>query len=299
MRDLFLASLKGDTPELYADVKSTELEYFDRLVAKFQVDEKHGLSQTVISLTTAPQRELHIDGTPGGQLQMSSIINHLTHAHNTPAKAEAIQSAAVILETLIISRAHFPFSSPTPLTKEAFCRATIMLSDRCIENFKSSIIIGRDYVVSKRTNRKRLLFIYSALASPPTGKLHCLYLRIIADFGLSVPGMPTHDDVLDTVCRVRYPWRYYSKPNDEPVRHPVTEFLPLAKRLEPLQDAKLPVSISTPHPLRDLVAAFPPRRGRVPTDLSFENGGTVDAEQFVLWAKKVCQMHGGEMEGEH
>lgn len=106
---------------------------------------------------------------------------------------------------------------------------------------------------------------------------------------LPAPGVPSHEDILDTVCRVRYPWRYCLKPKDEPIRRPVTVFLPLAERLEPLQDAKLPDSIPTPHPLRDLVAAFPPRWGESPADLSFENGDMIDAEQFVLWAKKVCQ----------
>lgn len=101
-------------------------------------------------------------------------MNHLTHAHNAPAKTEAIQSAAFVLETLIISHAHFPFSSPTPLTEDAFCRAILILSDRCKESFKQAIIINRDYVVSKRTDRKRLLFIYSALARPFTGKMRSL-----------------------------------------------------------------------------------------------------------------------------
>jgi hypothetical protein len=102
-------------------------------------------------------------------------------------------------------------------------------------------------------------------------------------------GAPTHDDVVDTVCRVRYPWRYYLKPKDEPIRRPITDFLPLAELLEPLHDAKLPGFISTPHPLRDLVAAFPPRQGEQTADWSYENKDTVDTEQFVLWAKRVCQ----------
>jgi hypothetical protein len=80
-----------------------------------------------------------------------------------------------ILENLIILHAHFPFSSLTPLKKDSFCRAILILSDRCGVSFKEAIIINRDYVVSKRTNRKRLRFIYSALARPLAGKC-ILYL---------------------------------------------------------------------------------------------------------------------------
>ena len=122
------------------------------------------------SSTLASNSGPHTGGTHGSQIWMSSIINYLTHVHSAPAKAQAIKSAASFLEIMILSHASFLFSSPTLLTKDALCRAFLILSNRCREHFKQSIIVNRDCVVSKRTNRKRFLFIYSALACPSQGK---------------------------------------------------------------------------------------------------------------------------------
>jgi hypothetical protein len=227
---------------LDVDVTPAELQYFDDLVAGFDV-------------------------TSDGQLQMDSIIHHLTSTHTT--KSEVIQLYASILGNLIIAHACFPFSSPVLLTKDAFCRAILLLTDRCESNFKQATGTGGHETMRKRSEQKRLEFIHSALARPPTGT-------------------PTHDDILDVISRVQYP--RLIAPKGVIRRRPITDFSLMAERLEPAKDQTLPdpLPISVLKPLENLVVAFPPRYTEVASDLSFEGGGKLNAEEFVQWATKVC-----------
>jgi hypothetical protein len=227
---------------LDVDVTPTELEYFDDLVAGFDV-------------------------SSDSQLQMTSIIHHLARIHTT--KSEVIQLNASILENLIISHACFPFSSPVLFTKDAFCRAILLLTDRCESNFKQATGTAGQETIRKRSEQKRLEFIHSALACPPTGT-------------------PTHDDILDVISRIQYPWLI--APKGIVRRRPIADFSLLAERLEPSKDQTLPdpLPISVLKPLENLVAAFPPRYTEAVTDLSFEGNGELSAEGFVQWAKKVC-----------
>lgn len=229
---------------LDVDVTPTELEYFDEVVAGFDI-------------------------ASDGQLQMSSIMHHLTHTHTT--KSDVIQLNASILERLIISHACFPFSSPVLLTKDAFCRAILLLTDRCESNFKQATQTAGHQTMRKRSEQKRLEFIRSSLACPPTG-------------------MPTHDDILDVISRVQYPWLV--APKGIVRRRPVTDFYTLAQRLEPLKDKILPDPLpgSIIKPLENLLAAFPPRWNKAVSNLSFEESGELSAERFVQWATKVCIM---------
>jgi hypothetical protein len=227
---------------LDVDVTPTELQYFDDLVAGFDV-------------------------ASDGQLQMTSIIQHLTRTHTT--KSEVIQLNASILGNLIISHACFPFSSPVLLTEDAFCRAILLLTDRCESNFKQATRTGGQETMRKRSEQRRLEFIHSALARPPTGT-------------------PTHDDILDIVSRVQYP--RLIAPKGIVRRRPITDFSLLAERLEPAKDQALPdtLPISVLKPLENLVAAFPPRYTEAASDMSFEGDGELNAEVFVQWAIKVC-----------
>jgi hypothetical protein len=227
---------------LDVDVTPAELQYFDDLVAGFDI-------------------------TSDGQLQMDSIIHHLTSTHTT--KSEVIQLYASILGNLIIAHACFPFSSPVLLTKDAFCRAILLLTDRCESNFKQATGTGGHETMRKRSEQKRLEFIHSALARPPTGT-------------------PTHDDILDVISRVQYP--RLIAPKGVVRRHPITDFSLMAERLEPAKDQILPdpLPISVLKPLENLVVAFPPRYTEAASDLSFEGGGELNAEEFVQWATKVC-----------
>lgn len=224
------------------DVTPTELEYFDDLVAG-------------------------LDVAADGQLQITSILDHLTRAHAT--KSEVIQVNTSILEILIISHACFPFSSPVLLTKDAFCRALLLLTSRCESNFKQATSTAGQQTMRERMEQQRLQFIYSALACPPTG-------------------MATHDDIVDIISRVKYPWLV--APKGIVRRRPVSDFFPLAERLEPSKDKTLPdtLPVSNLKPLGKLVAAFPPRWNEAVSDLSFKGSGMLSVEQFVQWATKVC-----------
>jgi hypothetical protein len=229
---------------LSVNVTPTELEYFDGVVAGF-------------------------DFASDGQLQMTSILHHLTRTHTM--KSELIRLNASVLENLILFHACFPFTSPVLLTKDAFCRTILLLTNRCESNFKQATQTAGHQTMRKRSEQQRLEFIHSALAHPPTG-------------------IPTHDDVLDVISRVKYPWLV--APKGIVLRHPVTHFSPLARRLEPLKDKRLsdPLPVSILKSLESLVAAFPPRWNEAVSDLSFEGSGELNAERFVQWATKVCIM---------
>lgn len=239
-----MVTLKEGSDTITADVEPAELEYFDNLIAGFDV-------------------------TSDSELQMPPIIHHLTRAYAT--KAGVIQSTVCILETLILSHACFPFPSPVLLTKDAFCRAILLLTSRCERNFNQVESTSSHDTIRERSKQKRLTFIYSALVRPPIG-------------------VPTHDDILDVVCRVQYPRGFYAKGIIR--RRPISDFLPLAERLAPSEDKTLPDSLPvlTLQPLKNLVAAFSPRRDKPVDDLGFGGREKLSAEQFVLWATKVCNI---------
>jgi hypothetical protein len=108
------------------------------------------------------------------------------------------------------------------------------------------------------------MFINPALARSPTG-------------------CPTNDDILDVVCRVQYPWYICSKNLDR--LRPITDFLPLAERLEPssLKDlASLgPLPVSLLEPLRDIAKAFPPRHNEPVADLGFGGANALPIKEFL------------------
>ena len=227
-------------------VDPIELARFDDLVAGFDLDSD-------------------------GQIELNSLLKHLTLSHAT--QTDLIRSTASNLEILITSHACFPFSSPTPLTRDAFCRAVLLLTSRCEKPFRFATWVsgkhGYDYVRT-RYPRDRLMFIYSALARPPTG-------------------YSTSNDILDVVCRVRYPWFICSKNLDR--LRPITDFIPLAERLEPssLKDPSLldPLPVSLLEPLHDIAKAFPPRHKEPAADLGFGGADTLTMNEFLLWARKV------------
>ncbi|KAF2449655.1 hypothetical protein P171DRAFT_197283 [Karstenula rhodostoma CBS 690.94] len=212
-----------------------------------------------------------------GQIRMSSIICHLEQVHTS--KIGAIQSAASLIKALITAHAHFPFSAPVELTEKSFCRAILLLTNRSQELFKQAEggTIGgveSDYI-RKRPDEKRLTFIHSALLIEPAG------------VSTSDSGIPTQDDVLDVLCRVQYPAAVRGKHRVQ--RRPVSEFLPLAERLEPSPEGKREYEVpgSQLALLRDLIAAFPPRWTESPVELEHAEQDSLTAEQFVLWATKV------------
>ncbi|KAL1600421.1 hypothetical protein SLS60_006806 [Paraconiothyrium brasiliense] len=211
-----------------------------------------------------------LGATADGQIPLQSIILYLSKAH--ASKINVIQPAASLIETFVIAHAHFPFSAPVKLTEESFCRAILLLTDRCREPFQqaeggASGGVSHEYI-RKRPDERRLTFLHSALLRLNTG-------------------IPTQDDVLDVVCRVDYPAAIHGK--DRIQRRPVSCFVPLAERLEPIRDVSTEdaAPVSQLKPLQDLVAAFPPRWTEPPADADYGIPEGLNAEQFVQWASRV------------
>ncbi|KAJ4305082.1 hypothetical protein N0V90_000612 [Kalmusia sp. IMI 367209] len=173
------------------------------------------------------------------QISIRSILDHLKQAH--AAKAPVVEAAGPILETLITSHAHFPFADPVLLTRNTLLQAIILLTRRCRQYLLQEVSLGDDLVIRVRSERQRLRFMYSALAHPPAG-------------------LPTRHDIVDVVCRVKYPMDFDHSPKVEPRKY-VRELEPLAERLKPDGDVEVQgrIPVADLQPLVELVAAFPLR----------------------------------------
>lgn len=201
------------------------------------------------------------------QLDMSSVMQHILHQHKE--NPEALQLNRINLETLIISHASFPFTKTPELTVNALCRSLLLLTDRCESNFKQMVCLGGHKTIRTRTPSARLRFIFSALTNPPSG-------------------VPTQDDVLDVLCRVKYPAQLAYK--GQLLRKPVTDLAPLAERLQPCKESVVVenMSAATMQQLRELVEAFPSPYQHLVVDTEVDISSDVHVEAFVKWALQVC-----------
>lgn len=205
------------------------------------------------------------------QIPLKSIIGKLSQAH--PSNADIIQSMTPKLKQLIVAYASFPFSTPVVLTKDALCRAILLLTKRGWRCWNR----GEETTIPSRSAKKQLSFLYSALVCPPAGA-------------------PTQGDVLDVVCRVRYPCHVHRgtilNGLNHLRRHPATDFIPLAERLQPVQDAKpldrLPVSQL--QLLHTFAMAFTPPWLEEPVPPGFEESKSINEEQFISWAEEVSKV---------
>lgn len=252
IRGLFLAYFKEGN-EVWAPLYTeTDREHFDKRTASLVAD-------------------------ANDLIPLSLIIESLSRLH--PSKANIIHSMSPILDILIMAYASFPFSTPVILTKDAFCRAVLLLTERswpCFKQaWKRSTQQGVKTIIRSRSVEKQLSFLYSTLVRPPIGA-------------------PTHDDVLDVLCRVRYPCNirtgrlHDSKTTKRP---PDTKFMPLAERLEPTKDAQ-PLALlpfSQIQLLQNFVAAFTPPYIKRVAYSGFADSDSIDKDQFIEWAKEVCE----------
>jgi hypothetical protein len=114
------------------------------------------------------------------------------------------------------------------------------------------------------------MFLYSALARPPTG-------------------YPTDDDILEVLCRVEYPW--YIDFKEEIRLRNIKDFIPIAERLNPSPwknpSVLGPLPVELLEPLRDIAEAFSPRYEERTEDLGFEGAEALTMEEFVKWSEKV------------
>ena len=200
-----------------------------------------------------------------GQLNISSIAQHILQQHTK--NRESLQLNRINLESLIISHASFPFIR-AKLTADALCRSLLLLTNRCESNFKQQVCLGGHKTIRTRTPSARLRYIFSALTNPPSG-------------------VPTQDDVLDVLCRVKYPAQLAYK--GQLLRKPVTDLAPLAERLQPCKEQVVVenMSAATMQQLRELVEAFPSPYQHLVVDTEVDTSGSLRVEDFVKWALQV------------
>jgi hypothetical protein len=182
-----------------------------------------------------------------------------------PKKAHIIQRNASILESLIVPHACFPFSDTVPLTRDALCRAVILLTHKC----KSTL--GRK--AKSPLSDRRLRFIFSAISQhTPAGVL-------------------SYDDMLDAVHRLPYPARA-NRVKGYVILKSRECLAPVADRLEPGKPKSVtlePLPIAVLKPLEELVQAFKSERNPPLADFNpkLPDVSEVSVEQFVEWAEKV------------
>lgn len=206
-----------------------------------------------------------------GHLLMAPIIEYLKNSE--PEHKDVLELNAPILEALIVPHACFPFSHSIPLTRDAFCRAIILLTKRC------TTVLGQGGSrLRHTTSRQRLFFIFSALSHPPTGEA-------------------SYDDLLDVVSRLSYPTRV-NRFKHYKTRRPLAQLAPLAQRLEPGKPTTVelrPLPVDVLKPLEKLVAVFPSDHlKKKPTNRSFGDVRDVSVEEFMDWGEEVrsefCQI---------
>ena len=179
-----------------------------------------------------------------------------------------------MLKRLIIAYASFPFSTPVTLTKHALCRAMILLTERGESCWRQGTSKGSKQQIRPRPEKRQLSFLYSALVRPPSGA-------------------PTQDDVLDVICRTAYPCDvigYTIISGDNLLdRHHYADFVPLAERLEPVQEVQPlePLPASQIQLLQTFVSAFTPPYCKEPVYPGFRYSESIDEEEFITWATEV------------
>lgn len=203
------------------------------------------------------------------EIDVKDVHAQLVKSH--PMFKSQVEAAFGAIVLLLNAHACFPFAEETPLTKDAFIRSIALLTQSSDPMFSQSADVGQQPAIRKRSIAARMDFVFSALARPDR--------RF---------GMPTKDDVLDVLCRVRYP----APSNPSFVqRRPIAELDGMAGRLLP---SPLPVKddwrVSLMHlrPLADLCNAMRNDGGTEADKLLVgkESSG-LGREEFKQWAKTV------------
>lgn len=191
-----------------------------------------------------------------------------------PTLASDIDVAFSAISLLLHSHACFPFAEQVPLTKDALIRSIGLITKGSDYTFSQEAASGQDPTIRARSRTARMDFVFSALAhpEPPTG-------------------VPTKDDVLDVLCRIRYP---HPKSFSMQQRMPITELEPLAERLLPASAAlpareTLRISVSSLRPLAQICNAMRTDRG-VAAEEVLAGKESLDQKEFKQWAKAVSIM---------
>lgn len=205
-----------------------------------------------------------------GHVLMAPIIGYLKNSE--PEHKDVLGLNATILETLIVAHACFPFSLNVPLTRDAFCRAIILLTNHCMTVLGQGSVGATGVILRETSPRQRLFFIFSALAHPPTGQ-------------------SSYDDLLDVVSRLSYPARV-NRSKHTKMHRSLAQLTPLAQRLESGKSTTValrPLPVEVLRPLEKLVTVFPPEHLEEGpnSDRSFRDVGEVSVEEFMDWGERV------------
>ena len=215
-----------------------------------------------------------LDGVLGALPTTSEGVIGVEHVYEELAKSHAyLRDAAEALgrtvALLLGAHASFPFAEEVPLTRDALVRAVGMLTQSSDAMFAQEAECGGKTAVRARSKTARMEFLFSVLARPETGV-----------------GVPTRGDVVDVLCRVRYPAPAsptYSQ------RRPITELEPIAGRLLPEglpERDGLRVEMVELRPLADLCNAMK-EDGGVKAEEMLEGKKELEKEEFIQWAKAV------------
>ncbi|KAF1974595.1 hypothetical protein BU23DRAFT_598278 [Bimuria novae-zelandiae CBS 107.79] len=184
-----------------------------------------------------------------GQIDINAIQSHLSTHH--PSLRAHINAASSTISLLLHAHASFPFAEEVPLTKDALIRAIALLTQSSDSMWAQSADVGQQPAIRTRSRTARMEFIFSALARPETRM-----------------GVPTKEDVLDVLCRVRYPAPSSASYSQ---RRPISELEPLAERL-------LTPSLPSRDELCVSVAEF---RGLAGVCYAMRDDGGVEAEKLL------------------
>lgn len=241
----YLEEFIGDVNYSYSTVEPETLAYFNGLVAGLGIDSN-------------------------GHISMAPIIEYLKNSELE--HKDVLGLNATILEALIVPHACFPFSHTVPLTRDAFCRAIILLTNRCKTVLGQGSVGATEVILRETSPRQRLFFIFSALVHPSTGEA-------------------SYDDLLDVVSRLSYPTRV-NRSKHMKLHRSRAQLAPLAQRLEPGKPTTValhPLSVEVLKPLEKLVAVFPPEHLEEgpKSDRSFGDVHEVSVEEFMDWGERV------------
>ena len=203
-----------------------------------------------------------------GVIKVEDLQEYLIQSH--PLLHDQTTAASSTIALLLNAHSCFPFTEEEPLTKDSLIRSIGLLTQSSDNMFSQSADVDRKPAIRARSRTARMDFLFSALAQPDLGT-----------------GVPTKDDVLDVLCRIRYPapssLRYSQ-------RRPIVELEPLAERLIPLyilpSRDHLKVSMTVLRPLADICNAMRDDQGAEAEKLLADKE-SLGRQEYKQWAKAV------------
>ncbi|KAL5388958.1 hypothetical protein DPSP01_002664 [Paraphaeosphaeria sporulosa] len=202
-----------------------------------------------------------------GEVAIEGVQALLIKSHTS--LANELEAASPTISLLLHSHACFPFAKEVPLTKDALVRSVGLITKGSDYMFSQEASFSQEPTIRARSKTARMEFVFSALAHP-----------------VPCTGVPTKEDVLDVLCRIRYP---HPKSFTIQQRRTITELEPLAERLLPPSSAlpsrdSLHISISALRPLANICNSMRDDKG-VEAEKVLAGKESLDRIEFKEWAK--------------